>query len=112
MCAEWGGGHHQHVRRSALFDQSFALQHAEAMLLVDDHQAEPPKLNRIFDQRVGADDKLRVAALRSAAIESSLSARLRPLTITRLCSPRAQRCGARKDNAATARISVGAISAT
>ena len=35
------GGHHQHVgRMDALFDQPLALQHAEAMLLVHNHQAQ------------------------------------------------------------------------
>jgi len=30
------GGHHQHVRRNALFDQALSLEHAEAVLFVHD----------------------------------------------------------------------------
>ncbi len=55
------GGHDQHVGRAAFFDQPFALQHAEAVLLVHDHQAQARECDRIFEQRVRPDDQLRFA---------------------------------------------------
>ena len=57
-------GHHQHVgmRLAALFlHQLHALQHAEAVLLVDDDQAELVELHILFQQGVGADHQLGVA---------------------------------------------------
>ena len=48
------GGHHQDVRSRPLANQLVALQHAEAVLLVHHHQAEPRELHVAFDQRVRA----------------------------------------------------------
>ena len=48
-------GHHQHVRRDALLHQAEPLQHAEAMLLVDDGEAQVLELHVLLDQRVRAD---------------------------------------------------------
>src|ERR1700722_9065660 len=56
------GGHDQHVGRGAFVHQFFSLQDAEAVLLVDDDQAEPLKRHWIFDQRVRAHHDLRLAA--------------------------------------------------
>ena len=58
------GRHHQLVRRlavAALVAQGEALADAEAVLLVDDHQAQLRELHRVLDQRVGADHQLRLA---------------------------------------------------
>ncbi len=54
-------GHHQHVRRRALFHQLLALQDAEAVLLVHDHEPQPRKLDLRFEQRVRPHDELRRA---------------------------------------------------
>ena len=64
------GGHDQHVglRLVRLLHQLEALQNAEAVLLVDDDEAEPIELDFFFDQGVGADDQLRLAAVDEAAI--------------------------------------------
>ena len=62
-------GHHQYVGRRAFFDESFALQNAEAVLFVDDDQAQAGKGNGIFEQRVRADHELRRAA--AGALQSS-----------------------------------------
>lgn len=52
-----GGRHDQEVRRLLpLGTQRVALFHAEAVLLVDDDQAEVVELDLVLDQRVGADD--------------------------------------------------------
>ena len=49
-----------------------ALHHAEAVLLVYDHQAQPGELNFLLDQRVGSDHQLRVA-LRDVAADFALA---------------------------------------
>ena len=49
----------------ALALEGFALTHAEAMLLVDDDDAEALKLHRIFNKRVGADNALDAAVGKS-----------------------------------------------
>ena len=51
-----GRGHHQDVRRRAgLVGQRGALLHAEAVLLVDHHEAEVGERDRLLEERVGAD---------------------------------------------------------
>ena len=58
-----GGGQRQHVRLAAapLRLQRRTLSDAEAVLLVDDHQAQPRELDRLADHRVRADHDLRGA---------------------------------------------------
>ena len=49
------GGHHQHVRRPDVLGPELGpLRHAEAVLLVDDGEAEVGEYHCVFDQRVGA----------------------------------------------------------
>ena len=48
-------GHHEHIRRDALLHQLESLHHAEAMLLVDDDEAEFGELDVFLDQRMRAD---------------------------------------------------------
>ena len=50
-----GRRHHQQVGALALAAQQQALLHAEAVLLVDHCQAEVLELDRLLEQRVGAD---------------------------------------------------------
>ena len=60
------GGHHQHIRLapdSGFLHQLEALHHAETVLLVHHHQAQPVELDLLFNQRVRADDQLRLAAI-------------------------------------------------
>ena len=58
-----GGGHHQQVRRHlGLVAQGVALLDTEAVLLVDDDQAEVLEVDGVLDQRVGADHDAGVAA--------------------------------------------------
>ncbi len=56
------GRQHQDVRRMAvrggLIHQALALQHAEAMLLVDGHETQLRELHVVFDQSVRADREL------------------------------------------------------
>jgi hypothetical protein len=56
-------GHDQLMRLAAvlraLFAQAQALMHAEAMLLIDDHQGERGELDAFLEQRVGADHERR-----------------------------------------------------
>ena len=54
------GGHHQHVRLACvgLLHQAEALEDAEAVLLVDDDEAEVVELDLLLDERVGADDEV------------------------------------------------------
>ena len=52
----------QRAGARALLAQREALMHAEAVLLVDDHQAEARELHRLLEQRVGAHDQLDLAA--------------------------------------------------
>src|SRR5580704_10449178 len=57
------GGHYQHVgRRNALFDESLALQYAEAVLLVHNHKSKTLELHRVFDQGVRAHHELSFTA--------------------------------------------------
>ena len=51
--------HEQHVGRLALGAERLALLHAEAMLLVDDGEAEVRELGRLLHERVRADDERR-----------------------------------------------------
>ena len=53
-----GGGHHENVGRDALLHEAEALQDAEAMLLVDDGEAEVLELDILLNQGVGADGDL------------------------------------------------------
>ena len=64
------GRHHQHVRRRALFHQFLALQDAEAVLLVHDHQAQAREFHLRLEQRVRPHDELRRAG--SHALERRL----------------------------------------
>ena len=57
------GGHHEDVRMQPFGSQHGALQDTEAMLLVDDHQAELPEPHVTLDERVGADHQLQGARL-------------------------------------------------
>src|ERR1700736_777041 len=56
----WSGSQHQHVRRVSVrqgfIHETFALQDAKAVLLVDGHEAETCEFNFVFDQGVSADD--------------------------------------------------------
>jgi len=51
-----GRRHDQHVRVGALGAQGGALHDPEAMLLVDDREAELPELHPLLDEGMGADD--------------------------------------------------------
>ena len=63
------GGHYQHVGLwlVGFLHQLEALHHAETVLLVDHHQAQAVELYLLFDECVGADDQLRLAAVDHAA---------------------------------------------
>ena len=54
-------GHHQHVDGVAFPGERQALVHAEAMLLVDDREAEIAKFDVVLEQRMGADQDVDVA---------------------------------------------------
>ena len=56
------GRHHQDVRMHAFRAQRGALHDAEAVLLVDDRQAQLSELDRFFDEGVRADDEVQRAA--------------------------------------------------
>ena len=47
---------------SPFFGQRQALMHAEAMLLVDHRQREVAKLHILLEQRMGADEDVRIAS--------------------------------------------------
>src|SRR5437764_14112498 len=47
--------------RSGFVHQTFALQNAKAVLLINSHKAEPRELNIFFNQRMRADYQLRFA---------------------------------------------------
>ena len=91
--------------------QGLALQHAEAVLLVDDAEPEPLEGDALLDERVRADDEVDVAARDGAlgpAAELALhAARQSSATRSPIGWPKrrsvAQCCSARS--------SVGAISA-
>ena len=53
--------HHQHVDGVALCAQVHALEHAEAVLLVDDREAEVVEFDVLLEERVGADDDVDLA---------------------------------------------------
>ncbi len=55
-------GHDQQVRRAALVAHEGSLAHAEAVLLVDDDEAEAAKRDPLGEQCVGADQEIEVAA--------------------------------------------------
>ncbi len=61
------GGHHQQVRMGAFAAQRGALFDAETMLFVNDGQLQVCKRDRVFDQRVGADDDFDRAVRQSLA---------------------------------------------
>ena len=71
-------GHHQHVGVLPLRPQRRALQHAEPMLLVDDHQPELAEADRLLDQRMRADDQVQRPA-------GELRLHLAPLLRRRRC---------------------------
>src|SRR5690348_17370254 len=48
------------MRRGAFFRETFALKDAEAVLFVNDDQAEAREADRIFDERVSANDEFRL----------------------------------------------------
>ncbi len=50
------GGEREHVNLGAQLLQLLLLAHAEAVLLVDDHQPQVPELHVLLDQLVRADD--------------------------------------------------------
>ena len=45
----------------SLVEQSVALMDAKAMLLVDHHQTQPLKLDRVLQERMGAHQHLQAA---------------------------------------------------
>ena len=59
-----------------------ALQDAEAVLLVDNDETEAVELDLLFDQRVGADDELRLAAIDEAAVRRLRSSSSEPVSRT------------------------------
>ena len=64
-----GGGHDQHVGppgSPALGGEGRPLVHAEAVLLVGDHQAQAGKVHRVGQQGVGAHDEVGLPPLQSA----------------------------------------------
>ena len=44
--------HHQHVGRLPFANQRLALEHAESVLFVHNHQAQAPEFDVLFEQRV------------------------------------------------------------
>ena len=58
--------HEQHVGRLPLGAERLALLDAEAVLLVDDGEAEPRERGRLLHQRVRADDQQRAPDPRAA----------------------------------------------
>ena len=54
-------GHDQQVGARRPCDSASALMHAEAVLLVDDGEAEIAELDLVLKQRVGADDEIDLA---------------------------------------------------
>ena len=60
-----------HTRFRRLLHQLQALHHSEAVLLVDDDQAQIFEFDAILNQRVRSDDQLRIA-LRDVAANSRL----------------------------------------
>ena len=60
------GGEDEDVRcvavGSGFVHEAFALEDAEAVLLVDGDETEARELDLVFDERVGADDELRFAS--------------------------------------------------
>ena len=53
--------HYKHIGRRPFFHQLFALQHAETVLFIDDHQAQPRKFHLWLKQRMRPHDELRFA---------------------------------------------------
>ena len=94
-----------------------ALLHAEAMLLVDDDEAEIVKVDLLFDERVRADGEVGFAAKNTGACFAfaALIERARQqrdaigLAGVRRRAFRRSSFGARRDKCCVARISVGAI---
>ena len=83
-------GHQQDVRGVAagLRLELAALLHAEAVLLVDDDEAEGRELDPLLDERMGADDDRRLARLRRARASAGPG---RPL-----CEPVSSSTGCRR----------------
>ena len=100
------------VAVGALVAQRQPLVHAEAVLLVDDDQAELRERDALLHQRVRADDDVRAArAARASALARALPVHLagQPCDL----AGRAARASARKlRRCCSASSSVGAISAT
>ena len=57
------GGHHEEVGEVALAAQGQALQHAEAVLLVHDREAEVAVLDLVREEGMGAKDEVHLAGL-------------------------------------------------
>ena len=55
------GAQRQHVHLGAQLLQPFLVADAKVLFLVDDQQAEIPELDRLAEQRVGADDDVDIA---------------------------------------------------
>ena len=53
--------HRQHIHRSAHLLQSLFVRHAEALLFVDDDQAQVGELHVVADQAVRADENIDLA---------------------------------------------------
>ena len=104
------GGEQQHVGRRALADQRRPLLDAEAVLLVDDDQAQPLERHALLHQRVGADHEPRLPAGEPPADRLLLGRVSRPSSSSGLSSSGAS---SRSSVAAccSASSSVGAISA-
>ena len=75
---------HQDVRGvpvdQGFVHQAFALQDAEAVLFVDDDEAEFGERDVVFDQRVGADGELRLAGGDALKHGAFFREHFRPLT--------------------------------
>ena len=67
------GGHHQQVRIAALAQEALSLGHAEAVLFVDNHQAQPLGQEARFDEGVGAHGEAHVA---ESEVQAGFGARL------------------------------------
>ena len=65
-------GHDQHVRVIAFLAQSVALLHAEAVLLIDDDEAEPLEVHIFLNQGVGANGNHRLPAFEGGASHAAL----------------------------------------
>src|SRR5205807_1663642 len=55
-------GHHEHVRTQSLAAKRGPLEHAEAMLLVDDDETELVKAHIALHKRMGTHDEMDAAS--------------------------------------------------